>query len=216
MEGWHIVGHESNPYGLPLCTADEVRAVMEYPFGYYDFDTALPVDVQLQMFSPMVPLNERDSVIPAGVFQIVLTNTSSKEVTASVLSTLANGLEGDRSNRVVTDASGTYILLENDREDVSLGNGSLALWSPSGDAGYTAGGQTVRALFDQMEADGELDGKQTAAGTDAVAGLSESVRLQPGKPRSCVSPIHGISLISSPTICGARTTPISGGATRPL
>lgn len=55
MEGWHIVGHESNPYGLPLCTADEVRAVMEYPFGYYDFDTALPVDVQLQMFSPMVP-----------------------------------------------------------------------------------------------------------------------------------------------------------------
>ena len=183
MEGWHIVGHESNPYGLPLCTADEVRAVMEYPFGYYDFDTALPVDVQLQMFSPMVPLNERDSVIPAGVFQIVLTNTSSKEVTASVLSTLANGLEGERSNRVVTDASGTYILLENDREDVSLGNGSLALWSPSGDAGYTAGGQTVRALFDQMEADGELDGKQTAAGTDAVAGLSESVRLQPGETK---------------------------------
>ena len=183
LEGWHIVGHESNSYGLPLCTSEEVRAVMEYPFGYYDFDTALPVDIQLQMFSPMVPLNERDSVIPAGIFQIVLTNTSDKEVNARVLSTLANGLEGERSNRVITDESGTYILLENDREDVSLSNGSLALWSPSCEADYTAGGQTVRDVFDQIAEDGGLDGKLTATGHDAVAGLSESVRLQPGESK---------------------------------
>ena len=139
----------------------------------------------------MVPLNERDSVIPAGVFQIVLTNTSSKEVTASVLSTLANGLEGDRSNRVVTDASGTYILLENDREDVSLGNGSLALWSPSGDAGYTAGGQTVRALFDQMEADGELDGKQTAPSGKGTAPSGRS--SHPLSPPRKITPPKSIN-----------------------
>lgn len=183
LEGWTIAGSGADTQGLPVCGVDQVKAVIEYPFGFYDFSPDLPVDIQLQMFNPMIPLNERDSSIPTGMFQIVLTNTTDKEVNASVLSTLANGMYGNRSNRVVSDENGTYLLLSNDIHDGEIGDGVLALWSPSKDAGYSAGQPDVKALYDQAMAGG-LDGKSTAEGQDAVGGLLDRVTLSPGETKT--------------------------------
>lgn len=183
LEGWSIVGSSPNANDLPICSSKQVKAVIEYPFGFYDFDPELPVDIQLQMFNPMIPLNERDSAIPAGMFQILLTNTSDQQVTASVLSTLANGMSGNRTNQVISNDDGTYVLLSNNVHDGEIGDGVLALWTPSKEAEYSAGHTDAKTLYEQA-VQGGLDGKETAQGLDAVAGLLDSVVLQPGETKS--------------------------------
>ncbi len=71
----------------------QVRFCGEYPIGLVDFvDDEFPLDVQLEAFSPFIPLNARDSALPATVLQYRLKNTSSAPVTAAVAGWLQNGV----------------------------------------------------------------------------------------------------------------------------
>ena len=63
----------------------------EYPFGWYDFqDTELPVRVAMEVFSPLIPLNAKDSGIPCAVFNIQVSNPTDAEVEVSLLATQKN------------------------------------------------------------------------------------------------------------------------------
>jgi len=63
----------------------------EYPFAWIRYaDDALPVQVQLEAFSPFIPLNSKDSGLPAIIFRFRIRNNSAGAVDATVLGAVPN------------------------------------------------------------------------------------------------------------------------------
>jgi non-lysosomal glucosylceramidase len=77
--------------GLPRLDGSTMRG--EYPFVRVDFqDGDLPVQVQLEAFTPFIPLNADDSSIPAAVIRYRVKNTSTKMVDVTVVGTIPNAV----------------------------------------------------------------------------------------------------------------------------
>ncbi|KKL04671.1 hypothetical protein LCGC14_2613730, partial [marine sediment metagenome] len=103
---------------------DDIHFIGEYPIATIEYRSrqkpALPVDVQAEVFSPLVPLNTRDSAIPATVLRYMVTNTSDEPVDVSIAGWLQNAvcLElADRTraisrNRVVRRAAVTSVQMD--------------------------------------------------------------------------------------------------------
>jgi len=71
----------------------EVTFHGEYPVGTVRYtDPESPVAVQLEAFSPFIPLNLPDSSLPATVLRFTLTNTSKAAVTAELVGFLENAV----------------------------------------------------------------------------------------------------------------------------
>ncbi len=63
----------------------------EYPVAFHAFkDDALPVIVQMESFSPFIPLNEKDSALPLAFFIITVENTGREKVSISLVGALRN------------------------------------------------------------------------------------------------------------------------------
>ncbi len=68
----------------------------EYPFAHIEFkEPKLPVKVELTAFNPMIPLNEKDSAIPAAILRYKITNTSKEKVEATICWSLQNACGND-------------------------------------------------------------------------------------------------------------------------
>lgn len=75
----------------PPTGVEKVEFIGEYPVAALRFiDRQLPVQVSLRAFSPHIPMNAKESAIPAAVFEFTVRNTSAQEVQVSLLSTLQN------------------------------------------------------------------------------------------------------------------------------
>ena len=71
----------------------EIEFVGEYPIAIVRYrDDACPVRVEMEAFSPFIPLNAEDSALPATLFHITVTNASDKTVRARVLGWLENAV----------------------------------------------------------------------------------------------------------------------------
>ena len=84
----------------------------EYPVGIVHYSQKdFPVKVELEAFSPFIPLNAKDSALPAVLFHITAENTADKPVRASVLGWLENAVlinsakqvDALRRSRIVTE-----------------------------------------------------------------------------------------------------------------
>ena len=65
----------------------------EYPIGLVRYRAdGFPIEVEMEAFSPFIPLNAQDSALPATLFHITLKNTSDKAGQASVLGWLENAV----------------------------------------------------------------------------------------------------------------------------
>ncbi|NLE59427.1 MAG: hypothetical protein GX616_13780 [Planctomycetes bacterium] len=98
---------QQEPIG-PFMGIRDVSFVGEYPFGRVSFtDPELPVQIELEAFNPLIPLNERDSAIPCAIFTLRATNKTDKPVQVSLLSSLQNavGHIGRGASRGVTHES---------------------------------------------------------------------------------------------------------------
>lgn len=91
-------------HGLPRFRNSEFLAA--YPFGQVLLtDPAMPVDVRLQAFNPLVPLDIEASAIPFAALRYVVRNRTDTELDVSVVGSLQNfiGTDGTsgvpRSNR---------------------------------------------------------------------------------------------------------------------
>lgn len=91
----------------------DIEFVGEYPIGYVTYrDPAAPVRVELEAFSPFVPLNVEDSSLPLTVMRFTVTNESRQRVEAELGGWLENvvGLHSasryllQRRNRVLRRA----------------------------------------------------------------------------------------------------------------
>ncbi len=88
----------------------DVEFCGQYPIGTVNYrDTACPVTVKLEAYSPFIPLNAEDAGLPATVMEFTVKNTSSDAVEAELAGWLENavcqfsGATGTRRNRVVRD-----------------------------------------------------------------------------------------------------------------
>ncbi|MCA9265259.1 MAG: hypothetical protein KDA60_15470 [Planctomycetales bacterium] len=85
-----------------------------YPIGQVSFaDEQIPVRVQLEAFSPFIPLNADDSSLPATVMSYTVENVSDVDVSLTLTGRLQNpvcletarGAAGELRNRIVQDES---------------------------------------------------------------------------------------------------------------
>jgi len=88
----------------------EITFTGEYPIGHVSYqDRDFPVRVDLEAFSPFIPLNTEDSSLPVTVMEFTVHNQSESEVEAELGGWLQNAVclqsgqagEGTRQNRLV-------------------------------------------------------------------------------------------------------------------
>ena len=62
-----------------------------YPIAEIDYaDSLFPGRVTLRAFNPLIPLNDRDSSIPAAFFEVIFTNTTSDDLTYTAAFAMGN------------------------------------------------------------------------------------------------------------------------------
>ena len=98
----HDLSHGYHPVsgaGLPRLAASRLRG--EYPFVTVEFeDPNLPVQVALEAFTPLVPLDPDDSGLPCAVLTYTVTNTTSETVDINDVEACIKLLTGLVSNKI--------------------------------------------------------------------------------------------------------------------
>lgn len=85
---------EENPDAPEAVSA--IEAECEYPFCTLRYrDEALPVDIQMEAWSPFEPLNAKDSGLPAALFTFTLHNRQNSPVEVSLLASMQNKIGWD-------------------------------------------------------------------------------------------------------------------------
>ncbi|HNU98751.1 MAG: twin-arginine translocation signal domain-containing protein [Verrucomicrobia bacterium] len=113
-----------------LCRDDwrDVSFNGQYPIGRVEYrDPEFPVSVDLEAFSPFIPLNTADSSLPATVMRFRVRNTSDAGVSVQLGGILQNAIclhtgktrQGFRCNRLVREENA--LILEASAEDLPAG-----------------------------------------------------------------------------------------------
>ncbi|MGD9420493.1 MAG: GH116 family glycosyl-hydrolase [Verrucomicrobiota bacterium JB025] len=116
----------------------DIRFRGEYPVGKVSYaDQDFPVTVRLEAFSPFIPLNAKDSAIPATVMRFTVTNPSDKSIAVDLGGWLQNATcpylpkdaQGERRNRYVKSKgqSGILSTIEGKGLEDKHGYGSMSL-----------------------------------------------------------------------------------------
>ena len=174
-------------------------------------DAGFPGEVTMTAFNPFIPLNDRDSGIPAAFFEIVVTNPTDQPITYTVCGTLNNPLPGNSVNRYERTYRAHWIQMTSDGAapgDLDYGTLTLATGSTSNDPcdeDYACGDFATLSpddvsyqeywfrgrWFDDLEvywrdftAPGGLENRRypvEAAGQDNPATLAVRVHVAPGE-----------------------------------
>lgn len=81
--------HPATSAGLPRMSGATFYG--EYPLARIDFESAnLPVDIQLEAYTPLIPLNPEDSGLPCAILTYTITNTISEPVKITLTGSLIN------------------------------------------------------------------------------------------------------------------------------
>lgn len=87
----------------------------EYPLAELAFaDARFPGAMTLAAFSPFIPLNDRDSSMPAAFFAYTLTNTTEEAIDYTLAGVLANPLPANNRNTVTAEPWGHALHLTSD------------------------------------------------------------------------------------------------------
>ncbi|MEP4079457.1 GH116 family glycosyl hydrolase [Haloferula sp.] len=79
----------------------DVKFTNRYPMGQVDYsDTACPVEVQLEAYTPFIPLNRDESSYPVIVMRYTVTNTSSGSQDVAIAGWIDNNTNGPKANKV--------------------------------------------------------------------------------------------------------------------
>ena len=181
--------------GLPHMR--ECKFTGEFPFARIDFsDPKMPLQVSLEAFNPFIPLNDKDSSLPAAIFLVHLTNATSDPVKATLFANLENKLGHPEPGKGVTEfregesASGLMMTTKKYDPDSSR-FGSLALATRWPDLNvqthWFRGGwfDALHKFWDEASKDGELEENREPAEADDgrtdVGSIGLKVNLKPGE-----------------------------------
>jgi uncharacterized protein (DUF608 family) len=170
--------------------------VSEFPFGIYDFsDAALPVEVELEAYSFLIPMDLKNSAIPSAVFRYTVKNTSGSSVNVSLLAAQQNavGFSGyDRIEGANNRSNPGYgsnrnkIIDAADRSSLEMtgDTGSMVLSAYANETSHTASWDSLDSLHSAFVTSGKLSGPAQAsspkAGVTVDGALAKSFTLAPG------------------------------------
>lgn len=108
--------HPSQNGGLPRFQNASLRG--EYPIATVDLDDpAVPVTVQLEAFTPLIPLNPDDSGIPCAALTYTVRNVSDAPVAVTLVGSLCNPVGGVQFDPFMNIARSTRGQTKNDYRD---------------------------------------------------------------------------------------------------
>jgi non-lysosomal glucosylceramidase len=168
----------------------------EFPFGVYEFaDAKLPVAVELEAYSFLIPMDLKNSAIPSAVFRYTVKNTSSASVEISLLAAQQNAVGfsgydpikgannrsnpgyGSNRNKIVKTADRSSLKMTGDA-------GSMVLSAYAQDTTHSAAWDSMDALHNAFAGSGKLSGPQQAsspgAGVTVDGALAKHFSLAPG------------------------------------
>ena len=146
----------------------------EYPIGLVRYKADdFPIAAEMEAFSPFIPLNAKDSALPATIFHITLKNTSDKGQQVSILSWLENAVcfnsaktvHAQRQSRVANEKGRTLIVhtaKETPKEQAEKPRPKIVLADFEGDT--YADWQTTGEAFGKGPVRGTLANQQTVSG----------------------------------------------------
>ncbi len=162
----HTLDHEGFP---------GVRFRGEYPVGKVTYQRDdMPIRAELEAFSPFIPLDARESGLPATVMRFTLTNTGDATVRVDLAGWLENATcpyvrdakMGRRINRVVRDGDRVTLLgtieppaaqaVDKPREEIvfeDFEGDTWGEWAAEGDA-FKGGPFAIKALADYQDVTG--------------------------------------------------------------
>jgi len=166
-----------------------------YPFGWYAFeDAGLPLRASLEVFSPLLPLDAKDSAMPCAIFNLTAENTGTEALEVSFLATQRNAVGlvgpglGGNSNRVLQEAGITVLHMTSAQPPEAPWAGDMALAVTTPDAKATAAWANLDELAKTFAATGGVTGPPTAGpspgGATVDGALAVPFTLQPGQQRS--------------------------------
>ncbi len=175
----------------------------EYSFGWFDFeDDSLPVKMSMEVFNPMIPMNEKDSAIPCAIFTLTAKNTSGKPVTVSLLATQQNAVGftgtgkiegrkyetyGANRNGLINRDGATVLYMFSDKPQDDPGKGDMALAVLAEDCWATADIETLENLKQDFSDDGgiaaRLEKGPSPDGETIDGALAVEFTLEPGQSR---------------------------------
>jgi len=188
----------------PFAAMEKLAFRGEYPFAWYDFeDAAVPATVRMEAFSPLIPMNAKDSAIPCAIFNLTAENTGKENVEISFLATQQNAVGytaggvvagrklagyGGNRNRVVKKAGATTLEMSAEKDRAAAGFGDMCLAAVGDAVTGTASWSSLDALLTDFADDGSLTGPEqidpTPAGETADGALAVSLKLKPGEKRT--------------------------------
>lgn len=100
--------------GLPHF--ENSRFTAKFPFASLDFtDSRFPGAVTLTAFNPFIPLNDKDSGLPAAFFEVTFSNPGAEELTYTAAFSLTNPAKSKNTNRGGKKDGISFISLDNER-----------------------------------------------------------------------------------------------------
>jgi uncharacterized protein (DUF608 family) len=98
----HLIPEGSRRLLAELPGVDSLEISAQYPIVEVAYESrAIPVQVHLEAFSPFIPLNSRDSGLPAVLFNFTVTNPGDQAVPVSLMATQQNLVGWDGKTHIV-------------------------------------------------------------------------------------------------------------------
>lgn len=196
---YHASGglYPSTLAGLPRM--GETRFKGEYPICFVDYiDSKVPLQINLQAYTPFIPLNPQDSGIPTAIFKFRLTNTSSRRVNVTLVGSIFNAVGFDAGSlgqnvnvyRREDGFSGLYFSSEQfDGDELPFGNMTFVTTSSSTTVktAWLRSGwfDTLQDFWDDFTQDGLLTDNTydnpSSDGQSDVGSLGVVYTLEPGE-----------------------------------
>ncbi len=166
----------------------------EYPLSKYCFkEPALPVEVELEVFNPFIPMDLKHSAIPCAIYTVTVTNPSSSKVKVDIVAAQKNALgysegEGGKfgKNQNEVFKKGDTTLLHMTRKETA-GSDMLLMTQASGATG-SASWESTRSLHGSFSSDGAFQGplksNVSSEGKTVNGALSAPLELAAGETKS--------------------------------
>jgi uncharacterized protein (DUF608 family) len=197
----HIVPPASTSLLDSLPGIEGIKFIGEYPVAEIEYlIPGFPLHLQLEAYSPFIPLNCDDSGLPAAIFHFTISNSTSKTIEASILmcqqnavgwddATEIDGIRhpefGGNRNRAVRRPGLTAVRLANKSlpEDHPRG-GEMLIAALSDEASSKAQWVDLEELWEDFRSDGHLEPSQrdrpSPKGQTLNAAIACTLAVEPG------------------------------------
>ncbi|MEA3403266.1 MAG: GH116 family glycosyl-hydrolase [Armatimonadota bacterium] len=198
----HVIPDEARRLAGMLPCVSDIEYVGEYPIARLRYvDDDLLVEVRLEAFTPLIPLNSKDSGLPCAVFVFEVENTSDARMEVALLGSLQNavgydagsGIAGTRCpcyggnvNEALVREGRTAVEMTNARLPADHpGQGSMALAALSEGCSVTERWNDPRALWEAFVNNGRLlpaaPAGESRDGSTFNAAVAAHMFLAPGE-----------------------------------